>query len=123
MNISKTQLMNMTVSQRFQYLTRGSDPRVLARFREYHKENPEVFDTFEELAYRAWDAGVRKMSHWMLLNRVRWEFEVEAHDSSSPFRISNDYFAFYVRRLIAKDPQFIEMFTLKPFKGAERGER
>lgn len=116
MHVSKTLLENMTFKERWQYLTEGADPEKLRKFKRYHENNREVFQTMRQLAEEAWDKGVKRVSHWLLLNRVRWEFEVVAYDSASQFKISNDYFAFYARLLIAKAPKFAGFITIKEMK-------
>jgi hypothetical protein len=116
MKITRTLLENLTTKQRWQLLTERANPEKLNRFMEYHSENRKVYDFMEQLAEEAWEKDVPKISHWLLLNRVRWEFGVATYDASSPFKISNDYFAFYARLLIAKRPKFIDMLTIKEMK-------
>ena len=40
---------------------------------EWHKENPQVWQYFEKFALEAVGLGRKKVSHWLIINRIRWE--------------------------------------------------
>ena len=53
-------------------------------------------------------------SHWFIVNRIRWDYEVVT--KSGEFKISNNYIAFYARLFHAYHPEHSEFFNIKPFK-------
>ena len=48
----------------------------LAKKREWwqwHNDNPEVWNYFQQFAFQAINRGRAKISHWLIMNRIRWE--------------------------------------------------
>ena len=81
----------------------------------WHKENPMVWEYFEEYSLEAIRHGHKKISHWLIINRIRWE--VAMVTTGDDFKINNDYIAFYARLWKAKYPQYKDLFTTKPMIG------
>ena len=77
---------------------------------EWHKENPQVWDKFKEYTFDAIGSGRRHYSHWAIVNRIRWNKEIET--SGEDFKISNDYISFYARLFHAKYPEYDGFFKL-----------
>lgn len=82
---------------------------------EWHKANPHVWKYFERFALEAIAGGHKKISHWLIINRIRWEVTIVT--TGSDFKISNDYIAFYARLWQAKYPQYKELFNTKKMIG------
>jgi len=82
---------------------------------EWHKANPDVWTLFERFSLEAIQRGRNKISHWLIINRIRWETAIVT--TGKDFKISNDYIAFYARLWIAKYPQHKDLFTIKKMKG------
>jgi len=82
---------------------------------EWHKENPHVWKYFERFALEAISNGHNKISHWLIINRIRWEVTIVT--TGSDFKISNDYIAFYARLWQAKYPQHKSLFNTKRMIG------
>ena len=61
----------------------------------WHKENPQVWEKFEEYTLEAIATGRNHYSHWAIVNRIRWNREIET--KGGEFKISNDYICFYAR--------------------------
>jgi len=80
----------------------------------WHKENPQVWEKFEEYTLEAIATGRNHYSHWAIVNRIRWNREIET--KGGEFKISNDYICFYARLFHAKHPEHSEFFKLKPLK-------
>lgn len=82
---------------------------------EWHKKNPHVWELFERFAMEAVRKGRKKISHWLIINRIRWETSIitTGHD----FKISNDHIAFYARLWIALHPDYKDLFNVKKMKG------
>jgi len=80
----------------------------------WHAANPKVWEYFERFTMEAIQKGHRRLSHWLILNRVRWEvfLQTTGHD----FKISNDHFAFYARLWITTHPQYRCIFKIKRMK-------
>ena len=116
MHLSETRLGNMTVTERWAYLTRGCDPAKLARFALFDSLNPKVYASLEARAEEQWKAGWRKTSVWLLLNIERWG-PGSTVDLESNFKISNVYFAFYARKLISRNHHYANWIELKAMKG------
>ena len=82
---------------------------------EWHKRNPHVWEMFERFTQEAIARGVTKMSHWLVINRIRWEVSVSTFGNE--FKISNDFIAFYARLWKAKHPAHQDIFNTKKMKG------
>jgi len=81
---------------------------------EWHKNNPQIWKKFEEYTLQAIASGRRHYSHWAIINRIRWNEEIETRGGE--FKISNDYIGFYARLFHAKHPDYNDFFRLKPLK-------
>ena len=80
----------------------------------WHKQNPQVWEKFREYTLEAVNSGRRHYSHWAIVNRIRWNREIETRGGE--FKISNDYICFYARLFHAKYPEHGDFFRLKPLK-------
>jgi hypothetical protein len=69
---------------------------------EWHKQNPEVWEYFEGFLLKP-SKRQKKISHWLIINRIRWEISIMT--TGGEFKISNDHIAFYARYWKAKYPQ------------------
>ena len=82
---------------------------------DWHKANPLVWQNFERFSNEAVNRGVKKISHWLIINRIRWEVYFET--TGDEFKISNDYIAFYARLWQARHPEHRDLFTTKKMIG------
>lgn len=82
---------------------------------EWHQKNPEVWGMFERFSFEAVKRNRRKISHWLIINRIRWETAILT--SGNDFKISNDYIAFYARHWKETYPQFSYLFNTKRMIG------
>ena len=57
-------------------------------FWDWHKANPQVYKKFEEYTLEAIATGRKHYSHWAIINRIRWNREIETNGGE--FKISND---------------------------------
>jgi hypothetical protein len=85
------------------------------RWWEWHKANPHVWQLFERFAYEAVNKGRKRISHWLIINRIRWETNIVT--TGEDFKISNDHIAFYARLWRAKHPAHKDLFTIKRMIG------
>ncbi len=81
---------------------------------EWHKENPQVWNNFEKYTLEAIATGRKHYSHWAIINRIRWNSEIETNGGE--FKISNDYIGFYARLFHARHPEHKDFFRLKQLK-------
>ena len=80
----------------------------------WHKQNPQVWNKFKEYTLEAVNSGRSSYSHWAIINRIRWNREIETRGGE--FKISNDYICFYARLFHAEYPEYGEFFHLKQLK-------
>jgi|TARA_B100001778_G_scaffold330509_1_gene333133 hypothetical protein len=81
----------------------------------WHKQNPHVYKLFERFTLEAISKGHKRLSAWLVVNRIRWETTIET--SGSDFKISNDYIAYYARLFHALNPKYDGFFITKKMKG------
>lgn len=95
-------------------MTSTAQENLLTRFATFHANNPVVYELFKQFAMRLAARGFRKTSHWLIMNRIRWEINVETYGDD--FKISNDYFAPYARLFVAEHPEHRDLFRFKRMK-------
>lgn len=77
----------------------------------FDHEHPEVMRRLEELAIAAVNAGRRRLSINELFEVVRYEHGLKHADQ--PFRMNNNYRAFYARQLMARNARLAGMFATR----------
>lgn len=88
-----------------------------AEFCSFHEQNPRVYDLLRYYAYEAKQNGFRKLSIWLLANRVRWQVNILTQGSQ--FKLPNGTLAYYSRLLMAKEPDLQGFFDTRPLKDGE----
>lgn len=111
-------LMQYSPKQRWGYLTDGANPVVKKKFVEFHRNNPHIYQTLVDRIHRQMQNGWRRTSVWLLLNIERWG-PGSTVDHEEQYKISNDYFAYYARLLIARHPEFASMLEIKRLQGQD----
>ena len=89
------------------------------RYNDWIIENIHVYDLFCKFTLQAIESGKKKISHWLIVNRLRWEVEIETNgmcEQDKDYKISNDYIAFLARDFVKDYPQHSEIFNLKQMK-------
>ena len=81
----------------------------------WHQDNPHVWWYFERFALEAVSKKRKKISHWLIMNRIRWETTIVT--TGEEFKINNDHIAFYARLWKALYPQYADLLTTKKMKG------
>ena len=84
-------------------------------FLEWHKANPKVWEYFEKISLEAVNKGRKRISHWLIINRIRWEVNIVT--TGEDFKITNDYIAFYARLWKDKHPEHKDLFKIKRMEG------
>ena len=90
------------------------------KFIRFHNRNPHVYQLFNKYASEAYVAGNKKFSHWLIMNRIRWDSLVKT--DGDKYKIPNEHIAFYARLWVKRNPKTTErlghdFFTLKKMKG------
>ena len=80
----------------------------------WHKQNPHVYELFTKFTMQAINRGHRKLSAWLIINRIRWETSIETNGDD--FKISNDFIAYYSRLFMHDYPQYQGFFRTKSLK-------
>lgn len=86
-----------------------------AEFDKWHADNPLVWKYFEKFALEAVSHGKKKISHWLIVNRIRWEVYVVT--TGKDYKISNGHIAFYARLWRKTYPQHKDLFNIKRMVG------
>lgn len=82
---------------------------------DYHRENPIVWQYFQKFAFEAIAKNKKKISHWLIINRIRWEYYVVT--TGKDFKINNNHIAFYARLWQQTYPAHNELFNIKKMIG------
>tara|TARA_R110000787_G_scaffold89941_1_gene190389 strand:- start:160 stop:471 length:312 start_codon:yes stop_codon:yes gene_type:complete len=80
----------------------------------WHKENPEFYSMFEDFTFQAINRGHKRLSAWLIVNRIRWETMIVT--TGDDYKISNDYIAFYSRLFMHDHPEYKGFFKTKTMK-------
>lgn len=87
------------------------------RFNTFDRDNPHIYRLFCKYTWDAINAGRQKLSHWMVINRIRWDADVLTETEES-YKISNDFIALYARKFMEDNPKYTGIFTIKQMKRA-----
>lgn len=79
-------------------------------FREFHAENPHVYDALVSMARDLVARGYRRVGMAMLFEILRWDHMMKT-DCSEPFKLNNNYKAYYARLIEAREPDLVDVFT------------
>lgn len=84
-------------------------------FKVFHAKNPRVYTIFKQLVYNAMRLGKTKLSAKMVIEVVRWNYEMEMKGDEK-FKINNNFTSRYARLFIKDHPQYDKMFDLRALK-------
>lgn len=102
------------INFRVELIKTGVDPLTAAKFLEYHREHPDIWQHFEKLTLQLVKNGVRHYGAKAIMEVVRFHRQVKKRDG---FKISNSYTAYYARIFAIKYPQHKKFFAFKSTKG------
>lgn len=85
--------------------------RIGKRAIKFDIENPKIWELFLKYAREISKSGRDKYSATMLFERIRWQTMVKTKSDS--FKISNDFRAYYARKIMAIHPEFRGFFRLR----------
>jgi hypothetical protein len=84
-------------------------------FLEWHKNNPMIWEYFKRFSFEAVGKNRKKISHWLIINRIRWEVYILT--TGEDFKISNNFIAFYARLWRETYPEHKDLFNVKHMIG------
>jgi hypothetical protein len=84
------------------------------RFDAFNAANPWVLRAMESVTRQWLAAGHTKFGTKGLAEILRWEYG--RRTTGEPFKISNDFTSRYARLLIARNPDWKDVFDLRPLK-------
>ena len=84
------------------------------KFDTWDAENPEVYRLFCKFTLQAASKGHKRLSAWMIVNRIRWETAVVT--VGNDYKVSNDFIALYARKFMEEYPEYEGFFSVKPMK-------
>lgn len=87
------------------------------RFEAFHAANPWVLTELERMTRELVAAGRTRIGIGMLFEVLRWE-----HDRRAPadrhFRLNNSYRSRYARLIVARNPQWADLFEMRELRAA-----
>lgn len=90
------------------------------KFLDYHANNPHVYELFKTYANMAKKRGFKNFGAGAVFERLRWHMNVET--TGDPFKLNNNYRAFYARLLMEEDPSFEGFFRTRRQRHEETEE-
>ncbi len=88
-----------------------------ARFHNFHHDNPHVYVELVRLARQARARGHLKIGIKMLWEVMRWNFKMQTTDTTSDFKLSNDYHSRYARLIMKQEKDLDGLFELRELRG------
>lgn len=86
-----------------------------AEWEDFHRENPMIWEYFQKFSFEAIAKKRTKISHWLIINRIRWEIYVVT--TGEDFKINNNFIAFYARLWQQMYPAHKGLFNTKRMIG------
>lgn len=83
-------------------------PHIVAKFKQFHADNPHVYPLFKRFSFEAMKAGRNCFSTQMILERIRWYIEIET--KGDVFKINNNHASCYSRLLMVEHPELVNFF-------------
>ncbi len=83
-------------------------------FERFHSENPQVYTRLLDMTKNLMAKGRSRIGMGMLFEVLRWEHFMKTE--GEPFKLNNNYRAFYSRLIEHTDPQCAGVFTMRKSK-------
>jgi hypothetical protein len=79
-------------------------------FEQFHRENPQVYEHLERLAFKLRNRGVSRWGIKSLWETLRYEMAIATSSPVDDYRLNNNYTAYYARRLMDNNPDDLSGF-------------
>jgi hypothetical protein len=83
-------------------------------FREFHRDNPDVYRELMQLVREALRRGRKKMGIKMLWEVARWNRFLRTNDEK--YKLNNNYHSRYARLIMQKEPGLAGIFDTRELK-------
>ena len=80
-------------------------------FRQYHRENPLVWDCFNRYALELVLSGKRKFSQRMIWETMRMDSMLST--KGEYYKLNNDYTKYYAEMWMLKNPTYGQVFEMR----------
>ena len=87
------------------------DAAIAFKFEKWVLDNDELVKSFIKFALIAKSKGHKKISAWLIVNRVRWETEIVGNGCD--YKINNNYISHLSRKVMREVPELEGFFTIK----------
>lgn len=84
------------------------------KFKQFHRDNPHVYDLFDRFTRELIDAGFRRYGAKAVMERIRWHVTTR---TKGEFKISNNHTAYYARLWSITNPEHARFFFFKEADG------
>jgi DNA repair photolyase len=82
--------------------------QLVARFIQFHRDNPAVWQLFEQFTLQLIQSGRRHYSSDAVFQRIRWQIDIETRGEA--VKLNDHYRAYYARMFEAKHPSHERFF-------------
>jgi hypothetical protein len=90
---------------------------LVLRFEAFHRANPHVYDAVLDIAFDLQRLGFKHGSINLIFERLRWIYAIQT--VGDPFRLNNNFRAYYARTIMADQPSLQGFFRLRRVRGAK----
>lgn len=88
-------------------------------FNKFNQENPQIFQAFQDQAFKAINRGCTKISAKLIINWIRWNEYLKTSDKN--FKINDAYQSYYARHFVEKYPEHKDKFEFRKLRNEENG--
>jgi len=96
---------------------RPSDESIERRFRQFHQQNPCVYQLLVQLAREAKRQGRSRIGVKMLWEVVRWNLSKDL-PNDQVYKLPNDYHSRYARLIMAQEKDLDKIFEVRPLRSS-----
>ncbi len=84
-----------------------------AKFLEFHRANPHVYDALKSLCLQVRRAGVQRFGIRTVWERLRWQQRFETLHGRSDYKLNDHYTRHYARLLMRQEPELAGLFEVR----------
>jgi hypothetical protein len=84
------------------------------QFLAYHRQHPEVYAQFQNIAFRAIERGFKRLSADFIFHVIRWE-SGKGHELC----LNNNFTAYYSRMFLKDHPTYSGFFEIRRSKAEQ----
>ncbi len=92
-----------------------------ARFVEFHKQNPIVYQLWDRFTHECISRGMSKVGAALIMERIRWETSVAIEDArpdGQKLKLNDHHKAYYSRLWMKNNPQYKGIFNTRGVEGS-----